>query len=102
MKTLIVICLITVLTICGVKDSVFSMNPPEEITYPPKPKLTEFKDVNNAFDSLKASVKDLAGAVVGDIKKQGINKSVHDHSKFYGSIFIFGVLTLIWLKNRTH
>jgi len=89
-------------SVCGVKNSAFSMTIQEEITYPSKPPSTSLKDVSNAFDSLKESVKDLSGAVIGDIQKQGVKKSIHTHLKFYGSIFIFTVLSLIWLRNRKH
>lgn len=91
-----------VLFTCGVGYSAFSMNPEQEITYPPKPPSTSLRDVSDAFDSLTKSTKDLSHAVVGDIKKQGIIKSVHSHIKFYGSIFIFFFLWMFWFWNREH
>jgi hypothetical protein len=79
------------------------MTPAEDsFTYRSKPKTTELKDIKIAFHSLKASIKDLSGAVFNDIQKQGLKRSVQTHMKFYGSIFIFTVLTLIWLRNRRH
>ena len=101
MRKLLVISIMVIVSVVGMKDSAFCMRPEEEITYPPKQPSTSLKDVSNAYDSLTASVKDLTGAITSDIKKQGVKKSVHTHIKFYGSIFIFGVLSLIWLRNRT-
>jgi len=100
MKKFLVISIIAIVSVVEMKGSAFCMTPEEEISYPPK-QSTSLKDVSNAYDSLTASVKDLTGAITSDIKKQGVKKSVHTHIKFYGSIFIFGVLSLIWLKNRT-
>jgi len=101
MRKLLVISIMVIVSVVGMKDSAFCMTPEEEITYPPKQPSTSLKDVSNAFDSLKSSVKDLTGAITSDIKKQGVKKSVSTHVKFYGSIFIFCVLSLIWLRNRT-
>ena len=101
MRKFLIIGIIVIVSVCGMKDSVLSMTTEEEITYPPKQPTTSIKDVSNAYDSLTASIKDLSGTITSDIKKQGVKKSVHTHIKFYGSIFIFGVLSLIWLRNRT-
>jgi hypothetical protein len=87
--------------VCGFGTSAFAMDTKaEETTYPPKGKPTEIKDIVASFDSLTASVKDLAGAMVGDIKKQGLKKSVVTHQKFYSYIFVFGFLYLIWSRTR--
>jgi hypothetical protein len=102
MRKFLVIGIIVIVSVCGIKGSAFCITPDEEITYPPKQPSTSLKDVSNAFDSLTASVKDLSHAVVGDIKKQGISKSVHSHIKFYGSISIFFFLWMVWLRNRKH
>ena len=101
MKKFLVISIIAIVSVVEMKGSAFCMTPEDEINYPPKQPSRSLKDVSNAYDSLTASVKDLTGAITYDIKKQGVKKSVHTHIKFYGSIFIFGVLSLIWLKNRT-
>ena len=101
MRKFLIIGIMVIFSVSGMKGSAFCITPENEITYPPKQTSTSIKDVSNAYDSLTASVKDLTGAITSDIKKQGVNKSVSTHIKFYGSIFIFGVLSLIWLRSRT-
>ncbi len=101
MRARLLICVLLIALVCGFEASAFGMvTKEEEITYPPKQKPTEIKDIVASFDSLTASVKDLAEAVVGDIKKQGLKKSVVTHQKFYGTIFVFGFLYFIWSRTR--
>ena len=100
MKTKMVIYLLVLVCLCAITSAGYSLNTTEEITYPPKPKPTEIKEIVNSVDSLKANVKDLSRAVTGDIRKHGMIESVKGHKKFYGAIFVFGILSLIWLKSR--
>lgn len=97
----LILCVLMISLVCGFRASSFALDTKEEeITYPPKPKHIEVKEIVADFDSLTSSVKDLSGAVVGDIKKQGLKKSVETHEKFYGYIFVFGFLYLIWSITR--
>jgi hypothetical protein len=101
MRARLLLCMLLAGLACGFCTSALAMDlKEEEITYPPKQKSTEVKDIVANFDSLTSNVKDLGGAMVGDIKKQGLKKSVVTHQKYYGSIFVFGLLFIIWLKTR--
>ncbi|MEI8045821.1 MAG: hypothetical protein WCI92_00475 [Bacteroidota bacterium] len=101
MRARLLLCGLLIALVCGCGASAFAMDTKGgEITYPPKGKPTEIKDIVASFDSLTASVKDLAGAMVGDIKKQGLINSVTTHQKFYASIFVYVFLYLIWSRTR--
>ena len=95
------LCFLMTCLICGFTNQVFCLSNQEEITYPPKQPTTEIEEIVNAYDSLKYSVNDLSETISGDIKKQGLTQSIKSHKKFYSSIFIFGVLTMIWFRNRS-
>lgn len=101
MRAWILLYVLPIGLVCGFGASALGMDTKqEEITYPQKQNPTEIKEIVANFDSLASNVKDLGGTMVGDIKKQGLKKSVVTHQKFYGSIFVFGLLFIIWLKTR--
>jgi len=89
--------------ICVLAASGLSVNNQDTISYPPKPPETTTKEMVDAGKGLVRETKELGKAMLnGVIDDGGIINTLKKHKKFYGSIFIFGVLTLIWLKNRTH
>jgi hypothetical protein len=72
----------------------------EEITYPPRPKTTEIREIQENLDSLVWNVHDLGGAMVKDFKKNGLISSLYIHRKFYGAIFLYATLFFLWKRNR--
>jgi hypothetical protein len=80
----------------------FSAVNQEEITYPPKPPETTMKEMVDAGKGLVRETKELGGAMIDGVKDDGgIIATIKHHKKFYGSIFIFFVLFLCWLRGRT-
>jgi hypothetical protein len=100
MRKMILIWSITLTSILGFGNVLVDSN--EEITYPPKPPQTTTKEMVNAGKGLVKESKELGLMIVQGGKDDGsIIATVKKHKKFYGSIFIFTVLTLIWLRNRS-
>ena len=92
-----------VVCICVFAASGLSVNIQDTISYPPKPPETTTKNMVDAGKGLVSETKELGTAIIQGVKDDGgIITTVKKHKKFYGSIFIFGLLTLIWLKNRNH
>ena len=93
--------ILVVVSVCGLKDSAFSMTTVDTITYPPKPPETSMEDVVAAGESVVKESTELGNAMAQGVKDDGgIIATVKKHKKFYGGIFVFSVLTLIWLKTR--
>lgn len=99
-KTLMAI-FIAFFSLAGHCDSIPIPPEDQEITYPPRQKPTEWREIQNNWDSLVWSIKDLGGTITTDIKQRGLRKSISTHKRFYFSIFLFGILTLIWLRNKS-
>jgi hypothetical protein len=72
----------------------------EEITYPLKPKTTEISEIQESWDSLVWNVQDLGGAMAEDVKENGYVNSISTHRKYYGAIFLYLALFLLWKRNR--
>ena len=103
MRTRLVICLMAEVCICVFVASGLSVNNQDTISYPPKPPETTTMEMVNAGKGLVNETTELGTAIVKGVKDDGgIIATIKKHKKFYGSIFIFGLLTLIWLKNRNH
>ena len=103
MRTRLVICLMAVVRICVFAASGLSVNNQDTISYPPKPPETTTMEMVNAGKGLVKETNELGTAIVQGVKDDGgIIATVKKHKKFYSGIFIFGLLTLIWMKNRTH
>ena len=74
----------------------------EEITFPPKPPETTTKEMVNAGKGLVRETKELGTAIVKGVKDDGgIIATLRKHKKFYGSIFIFFILSMLFLRNRS-
>ena len=88
--------------LCAITCSGFSVNAQDSISYPPRQKETTTKEMVDAGKGLIKETTELGKAMVNGVRDDGgISATIKHHKKFYGSIFIFGVLSLIWLKNRT-
>lgn len=73
----------------------------EEISYPPKPPETTIKEMVDAGKGLAKETKELSKAMINGVKEDGgVIATVKKHKKFYGGIFVFGLLYLVWLKTR--
>lgn len=72
----------------------------EEITYPPRVKTTEIHEIQENWDSLVWHVEDLGRAMNKDVKENGFVNSISTHRKFYGAIFLYTALFLLWKRNR--
>jgi hypothetical protein len=72
----------------------------DNITYPPAPSPTAAHEITDAWDSLTSSTLALHDQISSSINKEGIVGSVRRHQRFYLSIAVFGLLSLIWLRNR--
>lgn len=72
----------------------------DDISYPPRPSETKISDIVEAGKNLKNEIHELDTAIVNDIKKEGLIKSIRKHQNFYLPIGLFVVLYLIWLKTR--
>jgi hypothetical protein len=81
-------------------DSISSKPLDQNVTYPPRLKETTWADIETQFDSLKYECKSLGDAVVSDIKDRGLMGSIKYRKKFYGSLFLFSILVIIWLRNQ--
>jgi len=85
--------------VCG--DSAYSMTPVDSVSYPIKPPETSLEDVVAAGKGVVKESTELGSAIAqGLIDDGGIMATIKHHKKFYGTIAIFGFLTLIWLKTR--
>jgi len=79
----------------------FSSEIQDSISYPPKLPETTIKEMVEAGKGLAKETKELGQAMVTGVKEDGgVVATIRKHKKFYGGIFVFGVLTLIWLKTR--
>jgi len=102
MKKIWVILILIVVSVCGLNDSAFPVTTEDSITYPPKPPETTVKEMVDAGKGLVKETTELGKAMVNGVKEDGgITATLKKHKKFYGSIFIFFVLYLLWLKNRS-
>ncbi|MCX6244685.1 MAG: hypothetical protein NTU98_08270 [Bacteroidetes bacterium] len=100
MRTPKVICLMVLVCIC-LSSSGFPSTIQDTISYPPKPPETTTEEMVNAGKGLVKETTELSKAMIIGVKEDGgIVATIRKHTKFYGSIAIFGILTLLWLKNR--
>jgi hypothetical protein len=100
MKQSLLVGIFTILFFIVPEKLSFSKQVSEEILYPPKQKNTSLEDMKMSWDSLIWHATDLKNAVVTDIHERGLKESLTVHSKFYGSIFVFIILSIIWSRNR--
>ena len=92
---LVLVCLF-LFTISG-----FSSPNQDTISYPKKLPETTIREMVDAGKGLVKETKELGQAMISGVKDDGgVVATVKRHQKFYGSIFIFGFLTFIWLKTR--
>ena len=92
---MIVVCL------CLIPSSGFSVNNQDTISYPPKPPETTLKEMGDAAKGLAKETTELGKAMVNGVKEEGgVIATAQRHKKFYGGIFVFGLLYLVWLKTR--
>jgi hypothetical protein len=100
MRTLQVICLMVVVCFCPTSAG-FSSTIQDSISYPSKPPETTIKEMVDAGKGLAKETTELGKAMVNGVKEDGgVVATIRKHKKFYGGIFVFGLLTLIWLKTR--
>lgn len=79
----------------------FSVNNQDTISYPSKQPETSLKEMVDAGKGLAKETKELGQAMINGVKEDGgIIATVKKHKKFYGGIFVFGLLYLVWLKTR--
>ena len=98
----LLLCVFTIVSFNTSAGSSIAVRSNEEISYPPKQPSVEIRDISRGLDTLEFEVKDLTEMIATDIRKRGVIRSVQAHQKFYGSILVFGLLTLLWLKNRNN
>lgn len=89
-----------VVCLCLTLDG-FSMEGQDSTSYPPKPPETTIKEMVDAGKGLAKETKELGQALINGVKEDGgIISTVKKHKKFYGGIFVFGLLYLVWLRTR--
>lgn len=100
MRAFRVIYLMVVVCLCLTLDG-FSMEIMDSTSYPPKLPETTLKELVDAGKGLAKETKELGQAMINGVKDDGgIIATVKKHKKFYGGIFVFGLLYLVWLKTR--
>jgi len=73
----------------------------DSTSYPPKLPKTKISDIVNAANGLAKETTELGQAMITGVKEDGgVIATLKKHKKFYGGIFVFGILTIIWLKTR--
>jgi len=79
----------------------FSDEIQDSLSYPPPPEKTSTRELVDAAEGLAKETKELEQAMIRGVEEDGgVVATIKKHKKFYGGIFIFGVLTLIWLRIR--
>ncbi len=86
-------------TLAAYCDSIPESHATESSDYPPQ-QSTDLKEIKNAYDSLVENTQELGTSVLSSIRHEGIRNSFDHHFKFFGSIGIFFLLYLVYLKNR--
>lgn len=82
-------------------SSGFSGEIQDSTSYPPKQPETSLKEMVDACKGLAKETKELGQAMIRGVKEDGgVVATIKRHKKFYGGIFVFGLLTMIWLKTR--
>jgi len=103
MRALLIIYLMIMVCTLASGDSVYSIPSIDSISYPAQPVETSEQDVVNAWRGLVTNTADLGTSMAqGVIDDGGIIATTKKHKKFYGAIAIFGFLTFLWLRNRSH
>ena len=100
MRAFRVICLMVVVCLCLTPDG-FSSEILDSTCYPPKLPETTLPEMVDAGKGLAKETKELGQAMINGVKDDGgIIAAFKKHKKFYGGIFVFGMLYLVWLKTR--
>lgn len=100
MRMAVIVVILVCVTSGAVGDAVQTSD--EEISYPPRQRSTTLNDIKNSYDSLAQSFKDFENTITSDIvKEHNIRRSLTVHRKFFGSLFVYGLLSLLYFRHKS-